>query len=130
MQTYTIIGYKPHSVDTCRNCVMAEYDSDFRVERRLDADSAAAILAALRAYERKQGETGYEIYVFEDGPEAEDGMEPDVPEEIEEAAKPKIASIKAAQAIANERAEQKRRDAERARDEQQLRYYAKRLAEQ
>lgn len=68
MTTYTLAAYKPNSIDTCRGCTMAEYDSDEKFARGLSRAEAIQVVAELLAAEQKQGEARWQVRLFSEAP--------------------------------------------------------------
>ena len=66
MTTYTLVAYKPNSIDTCRGCTMAEYESDERFARSIQRADAVRTVAELLAAERGQGEARWQVRLFAD----------------------------------------------------------------
>lgn len=58
---YTLVAYRANGVDTCRNCVMGQSDSDFELSVSLDAES----LAASWAHHRLNAPRGREYCGYE-----------------------------------------------------------------
>ncbi len=68
MTTYTLVAYKPNSIDTCRGCTMAEYDSDEKFARGLSRVEAVQTVAELIATESRQGEARWQVRLFAEAP--------------------------------------------------------------
>lgn len=68
MKTYTLVAYKPNSIDTCRGCTMAEYESDEKFARGLSRIEAVQAVSELLAAARGQGEARWQVRLFGDAP--------------------------------------------------------------
>ena len=66
---FTLIAYKENAVDSCRNCVMERYDSDFQMEYSTSANDIALKWATIqhRAAHRNNRDTEYEYTLLIDG---------------------------------------------------------------
>jgi hypothetical protein len=65
--TYTVLAYKQDSKDFCMGCLMASYGSDFEFEAFKTEQEAIDFAAKFLAYDRKIGETGYDVTILVNG---------------------------------------------------------------
>ena len=117
--TYTLVGYKPNSEDTCRGCTMATFESDFHFARGLTRAEAAKTLGELWAKPRAQGEAKWDVKVFVDGPLDEDAPDYEadyLPDGLHDEAEVIAARLREVAAAAAQKANERDAAERRARD--------------
>lgn len=126
---YTLVAYRANGVDTCRNCVMGQSDSDFAMGTFKSRDEAAQFWAAKR-WESKHSAREYcswEVTVLINGVSRDDLWQID--DDLYDTLDPVFEDLSrrcdlALQALADKDAEQKRLQAaaqEQARQEAEAR---------
>lgn len=75
MNNFTIICYKPSSVDVCRGCVMSTYESDFILKCGTKDEILETFADVLfKNMNHDHGEDGYETTILENGLPVEDEL--------------------------------------------------------